>query len=65
MICNYGNQSQEIIFPAKSLCSEEFGGVLVSTMYTTSDYYIMFLGCMVIFFGIVFLVFANCEVNDE
>lgn len=43
MICNYGNQTHEILFPLKSLCSKEFGGELLSTSNTMSDWWLLFL----------------------
>ena len=61
MICNYGNQSQEIMFPVKSLCSERYGGVLLEIGYTTSDYFIIFIGAVVFLAIIALLLFISKE----
>ena len=64
MICNYGNQTKEILFPIKSLCSEEFGGKLLEVGYTTGDYLLIFLGCVIAIIFVLALVFVNEEVSE-
>ncbi len=60
MECNYGNMTQEILFPLKSLCSKEYGGKLISTSYTSSDYSLMFMmGLALIVIATVFYIIKD------
>ncbi len=64
MICNYGNMSQNIMVPLKSMCSKEFGGKLIDVTYTVADWQMIFV---LVAFPIVLvagLILQKC-IKDE